>query len=214
MNRIIPPSPDRPPPLRRRRHGALKGGEIPTRNFFVDSLWHWHYSEVGKSGWLWWRRVSSGSQVVFRGTFETRIDDKGRVIFPVKFREVAKELGDDRLFVTNLRVGDVRCLEGRPYAEWLKLEARIADRNDLSPAAMEFYDNFYLPGAQECVIDKQGRLLIPPTLRDYAGLVKDIVFTGSRGKFRIWDKLKWQPVHTSGEQVGVNEPNVMSELGL
>ena len=79
--------------------------------------------------------------------------------------EILGELGDDRLFVTNLRVGDVRCLEGRPYSEWLKLEARIAERTDLSPAAMEFYDNFYLPGAQECAIDKQGRMLVPPTLR-------------------------------------------------
>ena len=43
---------------------------------------------------------------------------------------------------------------------------------------------------------------------------KDVVFTGSRGKFRIWDKVKWQPVHTAGEQIGVSEPGVMSELGL
>lgn len=151
---------------------------------------------------------------MFRGTFEQKIDDKGRVNVPVKFREVLKGLGDDILFVTNLRVGDVRCLEARPQSEWLKLEARIAERTDLSPAAMEFFDNFYLPGAQECPIDKTGRLLVPPTLREYAALIKDVVFTGARGKFRIWDKAKWQPVHTAGEQIGVSEPNVMSELGL
>lgn len=151
---------------------------------------------------------------MFRGTFETRIDDKGRVSVPVKFREVLRTLGDESLFLTNLRIGDVRCLEGRPCSEWLKLEARIAERTDLSPAAMEFYDNFYLPGAQECPIDKQGRLLVPPTLRDYAGLEKDIVFTGSRGKIRVWHKANWQPVHSAGEQVGINEPGVLSELGL
>lgn len=132
----------------------------------------------------------------------------------MRFRDVLRELGDDRLFVTNLRVGDVRCLEARPHPEWLKLEARIADRRDLSPAAMEFYDNFYLPGAQECAIDKQGRLLVPPPLRKYAGLLEDVVFTGARGKFRIWDKASWHPVHSAGEQIGVNEPGVMSELGL
>lgn len=151
---------------------------------------------------------------MFRGTFDQKIDDKSRVNIPVRFREVFRELGDDRLFVTNLRVGDVRCLEARPYEEWLKLEARIALRTDLSPAALQFYDNFYLPGAQECMIDKQGRLLVPPTLRDYAGLVKDVTFTGSRGKFRIWDKAKWQSVQAAGEQIGVSEPTVMSELGL
>lgn len=151
---------------------------------------------------------------MFRGTFDTRIDDKGRVNVPVKFRDVLRELGDDRVFVTNLRLGDMRCLEVRPYGEWMKLEARIGERTDLSPAAMEFYDNFYLPGAQEVQIDKQGRLLVPPTLREYAGLVKEVVFTGTRGKFRIWDKAKWQPVHSAGEQVAVVDPNVMTELGL
>jgi MraZ protein len=151
---------------------------------------------------------------LFRGTFETRIDGKGRVNVPVKFREVLTDLGDAGVFVTNLRLGDVRCLEARPHSEWLKLEARIAERRDLSPAAMEFYDNFYLPGAQECSLDKLGRLLVPTSLRDYAGLLKEVVFTGARGKFRLWDKASWHPVHSAGEQVGVNEPGVMSELGL
>ena len=151
---------------------------------------------------------------MFRGTFEARIDSKGRVNVPVKFREVLKEIGDDRLFVTNLRVGDVHCLEARPYPEWLKLEARIAERRDLSLAAIAFYDNFYLPGAQECAIDKLGRLLVPPTLRKYADLSDDIVFTGARGKFRVWDLHNWHPVHSAAEQIGVSDPGVMSELGL
>ncbi len=133
---------------------------------------------------------------------------------PVKFREVLKELADDRVVVTNLRVGDVRCLEARPLAEWLKLEARIAERTDWSAEAMEFYDNFYLPGAQECQLDGQGRLLIPPTLRDYAELKKEVMFSGSRAKFRIWEKMKWQTVHAAGEQIGVSVRGVMSELGL
>jgi MraZ protein len=108
----------------------------------------------------------------------------------------------------------VRCLEGRPLAEWLKVEARIAERTDWSAEAMEFYDNFYLPGAQECQLDGQGRLLIPPTLRDYAELKKEVMFSGSRAKFRIWDKAKWQIVHAAGEQIGVSVRGVMSELGL
>ncbi|MGH7785429.1 MAG: division/cell wall cluster transcriptional repressor MraZ [Candidatus Binatia bacterium] len=151
---------------------------------------------------------------MFRGTFEQKIDEKGRVNVPAKFRDVLREASDDRIIVTNLRLGSVRFLEARPYAEWMKLEARISQRTDLSPAAMEFYDNFYLAGAHECQIDKNGRLLVPPPLRDYAGLVKEVMFTGSRGKFRIWDKAKWEPVHTAGEQVGVAEPGVLGELGL
>jgi MraZ protein len=151
---------------------------------------------------------------MFRGTFEQRIDEKGRLNVPVRFRDVLRELGDDRLFITNFRVGDGRCLEARPYGEWLKLEARISERADLSAAATEFYDNFYLPGAHECVVDKQGRLLVPPVLREYAALSKEVVFAGARGKFRVWDRAKWQPVHLAGEQKVISEPGVLGELGL
>lgn len=151
---------------------------------------------------------------MFRGTFEQTIDAKGRVNVPARFRDVLREVGDDRIVVTNFRVGDMRCLEARPHTEWVKLEARIAERTDLSPAAMNYFDNFYLPGAHDCQIDGQGRLLVPPVLRDYAGLVKDLVFAGARGKFRVWDKAKWEPVHQGGELVGVNEPAVLAELRL
>jgi MraZ protein len=151
---------------------------------------------------------------VFRGTFEQTIDAKGRVNVPSRFRDVLRDLGDDRIFITNFRVGESRCLEARPYSEWLKLEARIAERTDLSPAAMAYFDNYYLPGAHECQIDNQGRLLVPPVLRSYAGLVKDIVFAGGRGKFRVWDQAKWEPVHQSGELIAISEPGVLSELGL
>jgi len=57
-------------------------------------------------------------------------------------------------------------------------------------------------------------LLVPPTLRDYAHLVKDVVFTAGRGKFRLWDRIQWQPVHQAGELAAVNERQVLSELGL
>jgi MraZ protein len=151
---------------------------------------------------------------MFRGTFELRIDEKGRINVPVKFRDVLHDLGDDRLFLTNFRVGDARCLEARPYAEWLKLEARIAEMPSISAQAKAFFDTFYLPGAQECAVDKQGRLLVPPVLREYAMLAKDVMFTGAGLKFRIWDKAKWEPVRMAGEQVSVTDPSVLTELAL
>jgi MraZ protein len=151
---------------------------------------------------------------MFRGTFEQRIDEKGRINVPVKFRDALRELGDDRLFLTNFRVGDTRCLEGRPYAEWLREEARIGALTNISPAAKAFWDNFYLPGAQELTIDKQGRLLVPPTLRDFAELAKDVVFTGAGLKFRLWDHAKWETVRQAAEQHVVFDQNVLTELGL
>ena len=151
---------------------------------------------------------------MFRGTFEQTIDAKGRVNIPARYRDVLREAGDERIVVTNLRIGEMRCLEARSHSDWVKLEARIAERTDLSPEAMNFYDNFYLPGAHDCQIDGQGRLLVPPVLREYASLVKELVFAGGRGKFRVWDKEKWATVHQGGELVGVTAPGVLSELGL
>jgi MraZ protein len=94
------------------------------------------------------------------------------------------------------------------------IEARIAERTALSAEAMDYYETFYLPGAQECQVDPQGRLLVPATLRLYAGLVKDVVFTGARTKFRIWDRPKYEAVRDAGEQLGAGDPKVRNELGL
>jgi MraZ protein len=151
---------------------------------------------------------------MFHGTFEQRIDEKGRLNVPVRFREVLTELGDDRLYLTNFRVGDGRCLEARPHSEWQRLVARLGERTDLSAAAQDFYDSYFLPGTHECAVDKQGRILVPPTLRTYAALQRDVMCASGRGKFRIWDKAKWESIHLAGEQRLVNEPNVLTELGL
>ena len=151
---------------------------------------------------------------MFRGTFEQRIDEKGRVNVPVKFRDVIRGGEDDRLFITNFGVGKVRCLEVSPYAVWLRLEERLRGQPTLSTDAIHFYHNFYIPGAQECQIDKQGRILVPPRLREFASLMKDVVFTGALDKFRIWDREAWQPVFDAGEQILVNNPSVIAELGV
>lgn len=151
---------------------------------------------------------------MFRGSFETKIDEKGRVSVPVKFRDELATSGDDRLVVTNLGIDEARCLEAWPYPEWLKLEARIDERNDWSADAMDYYRNFYLAGAHECQLDGQGRLLIPPTLREYARFVKDIMFAGAGARFRVWDKPQWQMVHAASEQLGATARGVRNELGL
>lgn len=151
---------------------------------------------------------------MFRGTFEQRIDEKGRVNVPVKFRDALRDAGDDRLFLTNFRIGDARCLEGRSYADWMKEEQRVAALPTLSPEAKAFWDNFYVPGAHELSIDRQGRLLVPPSLREFAALQKDIVFTGSGLKFRVWDKAKWDIVRQAAEQHAVTTQSVLTELGL
>lgn len=152
---------------------------------------------------------------MFRGTYEQKIDDKGRVNVPVKFREFLRGGEDERLFITNSRLQKVPCLDVYPYSAWQRLEERLRGRSaDLPPEQVVFYINYYLPGVQECPIDKQGRILVPPRLRDYAGLVKDVVFTGQLDMFRIWDRDAWQPVFSSGEQVLMANPGIVPGFGI
>jgi MraZ protein len=110
---------------------------------------------------------------MFRGRFEHIVDSKGRVSIPAKFRELLAEKYDDRLILTNFD----RCLVAYPYEEWRVLEERVGSLSMVKKEAKAF-QRFFISGATECPIDKLGRILVPPTLRDYAQLGRNVVFTG------------------------------------
>lgn len=120
---------------------------------------------------------------MFRGRFEHTIDSKGRVSIPAKFREVLGEKYSDRLILTNFD----RCLVVYPYEEWRVLEERVSSLSIVKKEVKSF-QRFFISGAAECQIDKLGRILIPPTLRDYAKLERDVVFAGMLKNFEIWAK--------------------------
>src|SRR4030066_702119 len=110
---------------------------------------------------------------MFRGRFEHIIDSKGRVSIPAKFRELIVEKYDDRLILTNFD----RCLVAYPYEEWRVLEERVGSLSMVKKEVKAF-QRFFISGATECPIDNLGRILIPPTLRVYALMEKDVVFAG------------------------------------
>jgi len=151
---------------------------------------------------------------MFFGTFEHLIDDKGRVNVPSKYREALKKSGDERLFITNFITQNVRCLDVYPAAAWSQFLERVQQKPQLDPRVINVVQNYYVAGAQECQVDRQGRVLIPTILRDYAGLKKDVVFTGAVGMFRIWDRDSYAPVFKSGEQELVENPRILVDLGL
>jgi len=123
---------------------------------------------------------------MFRGRFEHIIDSKGRVSIPAKFRELLAEKYDDRLILTNFD----RCLVAYPYEEWHVLEERVSSLSMVKKEVKAF-QRFFISGGAECPIDKLGRILIPPTLRDYAQLERNIIFAGMLKKFEIWSKERW-----------------------
>ncbi len=125
---------------------------------------------------------------MFRGRFELSIDDKGRLNIPSRFRDVLKGRDDERLIITN---DFDKCLVAYPYSEWLELEEKTSRLSMVSREAKAF-QRFFISGATECSFDKQGRVLIPPVLREHAGLEKEIVVAGMVKKIEIWSKSQWE----------------------
>ena len=120
---------------------------------------------------------------MFRGQYNHTIDDKGRLIVPVKFRE---QLGEE-FIVTK---GFDPCLYVYPGAEWENIEERFGEITSTGKQARKFA-RFFFGSSTECELDKQGRVLIPSVLREYAGLKKDVVLVGVRNRLEIWDADMW-----------------------
>jgi len=148
---------------------------------------------------------------MFRGTFEYPIDDKGRVSVPLKFREILRASGDERLVITNFVIEKAHCLQAFPYEAWLQLEARLRARPQFDQK-LTVFKHYYLGGAHECQIDRQGRILVPPRLRDYAGLKKGAVFVGDLDKFNIWEPETYSPVTSAGEELLMGDQSFLLEI--
>jgi len=121
---------------------------------------------------------------MFIGEYLHTVDAKGRLFIPARFRE---GLGE-RFVVTR---GLDRCLFGFPLAEWGKLEARLR-RLPFARADVRAFSRLFFAGAAELEVDKQGRILIPATLRDYAGLARDVIILGVSSRVEFWAKEEWE----------------------
>ncbi len=125
---------------------------------------------------------------MFLGRFEHTIDAKSRVSIPVKFREVLADKYDDKLVVT---VDFDRCLVIYPIDEWRQLEEKTRNLPAMQNEIKDFLRFFY-SAAEECALDRQGRLLVPPRLREYARLEREVILVGMMTKFELWDVRRWR----------------------
>lgn len=121
---------------------------------------------------------------MFIGEYEHSVDVKGRVIMPAKLRD---DIGEKFILTKGLD----GCLFAYSNTEWENFEEKLKTLPLTNRNAREFV-RFFLSGAIECEIDKQGRFLIPSNLRDYAKLEKEIVILGVGTRIEIWDKETWQ----------------------
>ena len=148
---------------------------------------------------------------MFRGSSTHALDGKGRIIIPARFRDVIRAGGGDTVMITRMD----RCLYAYSTSEWNKILDRIVELAEKSDH-MRRFRRVFVGGAFECNCDKQNRVLIPPTLRDYAELVKEIVLVGVLDHFEIWSRDNWEKENETVEKDMLKEEvrNEISKLGL
>ncbi len=140
------------------------------------------------------------------GEYEHSLDVKGRMILPAKIRE---DMGE-KFIVTKGLDG---CLFGFSQTEWTNFEEKLKTLPLTNKNARDFV-RFFLSGAIECEIDKQGRFLIASNLREYATLEKDAIIIGVGTRIEIWNKEKWKS-YNSSENISADEiAENMTMLGI
>lgn len=133
---------------------------------------------------------------MFYGEYQHSIDRKGRLILPAKFREVAKAHFVEKFFVTR---GLDKCLFMFSEEEWRTQESKFKAISFTKQQARTF-NRLYFSGAVEIIADRQGRILLPPYLKDFAEIKKDVVIVGVSNRIEIWAKDKWQEFYGSSRQ--------------
>ena len=140
------------------------------------------------------------------GEYDHSLDAKGRLIMPSKLRE---DMGERFIITTGLD----GCLFGFSLSEWKKFEDKLKTLPITNKNARNFV-RFFLSGATECELDKQGRFLITSKLREGASLDKDVTIIGAGTRIEIWDKAKWQQ-QNNDENLSIEEiEKNMAELGI
>lgn len=145
---------------------------------------------------------------MFKGWHERTIDEKGRVSIPSKFRDILVGKYNGEAVIT---CDFDPCLVIYPLKKWDEFEKKVSLLPQFSKAVVDL-KRVYISAAQECEIDRQGRIIIPQTLRDYAGLIRDLMVVGQTTTIQIWASEKWaEYLARSKEEF---DRSKLAELGL
>lgn len=143
---------------------------------------------------------------MFIGEYQASIDDKGRIAIPAKFRALLKgnvviTRGlDNSLFLYTL-------------SEWKKLAEKLASL-PLTSANSRAFARLMLAGAVDCELDKQGRIILPAYLKDFAKVQKKVIFAGLYNRVEVWSEELWQSYKASTEKSSSSIAEQLSELGV
>ncbi len=153
---------------------------------------------------------------MFRGINAVNIDSKGRMAVPTKYRDRLMQDCAGRLVMTIDT--DATCLLLYPMPEWEVIESKIQALPSFNAAARRV-QRLLIGHATDLELDNTGRLLIPPLLRDYAGLDKRMMLVGQGKKFELWDEAQWQANRSiwlaSSTETGAKDlPQDLQDLAL
>ncbi len=133
---------------------------------------------------------------MFYGEFEHSIDRKGRLILPARFREVAKNQFVEKFFVTR---GLDKCLFMFAEEEWRSQENKFKALS-FTKAQSRTFNRLLFSGAVDVVPDRQGRILLPQYLKDFAEIKKDVMIVGVSNRVEIWAKNLWCDFYSNSRQ--------------
>ncbi len=128
-----------------------------------------------------------GKAVLFRGSSSLSLDSKGRMAIPAKYRDRLQEACSGQLVVT---IDQSRCLLIYPLSAWEEVEQKLEQLSSTNQKAREL-KRLLLGYAEDCVMDNQGRILLPAHLREFARLDKKVVLAGQGNKFELWNAEAW-----------------------
>ena len=161
---------------------------------------------MGESGGNGDPGEAEAARPVFLGEYRHTVDDKGRLIIPSKFRE---GFGSHLIATRGLD----RCLFLYPHDEWRQLEQKLRAL-PLAQREARAFVRFFFSGATECEFDRQGRISLPPALREYAGLEKDAVIIGVSSRVEVWSAAEWDAyMAEAGQSFGAIVEKVV-DLGI
>jgi len=137
------------------------------------------------------------------------LDSKGRLNIPTRFREVLRRQYDERLMVAPWH----KCLRAYPLPQWEELEMTLRAEGKSQPQMIKLL-RYLVGGVVDCPLDKQGRVLLPPTLRAGCRVDKDVVVSGMITYFEIWDQETWEQENRPAEEDFQAFEQIMIQSGL
>ena len=150
---------------------------------------------------------------MFRGATKVTLDDKGRMVIPTRYREQIAERAQGQLVVT---VDRDQCLLLYPLPDWEKTESKLMSLPTLHAQARRL-QRLMVGHATDLTLDGHGRLLLPPELREFAGLERHAMLIGQGNRFELWDEARWmqrRDVWLANEEAATDLPSELDSLNL